>query len=217
MTQDTFTYDVFLSHSSKDKATVGALAERLRADGLRVWLDEWIIQPGDVIGLQMEQGLEQSRTLILCMSENAFGSDWVTLERHTVMFRDPLNTARRFIPLRLDDYKGPDILAQYLYLDWQTPDDAAYARLLDTCHPPPPTDQNALAATNDAPHTTHATADAPATTETVAVAASPKPAPNLILPARSRPSLGAHHSRGPHRKSLGRGGDVGRSARDLGV
>ena len=31
-----FTYDVFLSHNSKDKVTVRRLAERLRAAGLEV-------------------------------------------------------------------------------------------------------------------------------------------------------------------------------------
>jgi hypothetical protein len=31
----------FLSHSAKDKAVVRPLAERLRADGLKVWFDEW--------------------------------------------------------------------------------------------------------------------------------------------------------------------------------
>ena len=35
-----FLYDVFLSHSGKDKPVVRELAERLRADGVRVWLDE---------------------------------------------------------------------------------------------------------------------------------------------------------------------------------
>jgi hypothetical protein len=38
-----FQYDVFLSHSSKDKAIVRPLAERLRKDGLKVWFDEWVI------------------------------------------------------------------------------------------------------------------------------------------------------------------------------
>ena len=33
---DNFKYDVFLSHSSKDKAVVRAVAEALRAEGLRV-------------------------------------------------------------------------------------------------------------------------------------------------------------------------------------
>jgi len=35
-----FDYDVFLSHSSKDKPVVRELANRLKQDGLRVWLDE---------------------------------------------------------------------------------------------------------------------------------------------------------------------------------
>jgi len=36
MSADDFQYDVFLSHSAKDKAVVRPLAERLRADGLKV-------------------------------------------------------------------------------------------------------------------------------------------------------------------------------------
>src|ERR1039457_4829894 len=38
---DEFQFDVFLSHSAKDKAVVRPLAERLRQDGLKVWFDEW--------------------------------------------------------------------------------------------------------------------------------------------------------------------------------
>ena len=77
-----FAYDVFFSHNTKDKPTVRELAERLKQDGLRVWFDEWVIQLGDLVSLKIEQGLEQSRTLILVMSHNAFASEWVTLERH---------------------------------------------------------------------------------------------------------------------------------------
>lgn len=36
-----FDYDVFISHSSKDKPMVRESANRLKQDGLRVWLDEW--------------------------------------------------------------------------------------------------------------------------------------------------------------------------------
>lgn len=39
--EEDFKYDVFLSHSSHDNPTVRAVAERLRSDGLRVWLDDW--------------------------------------------------------------------------------------------------------------------------------------------------------------------------------
>jgi hypothetical protein len=60
-------YDVFLSHSAKDKAVVRELAERLRADGLKVPFhfgirnsDFGFAKPG--------------------MSAHAFGSDWARVE-----------------------------------------------------------------------------------------------------------------------------------------
>ena len=56
-----FEFDVFLSHSSKDEAVVRPLAERLRADGLRVWLDEWEIKPGDSIPTKIEVPLWASK------------------------------------------------------------------------------------------------------------------------------------------------------------
>lgn len=69
-----YRYDVFLSHSSADKPVVRELAERLRAAGLRVWFDEWLIRPGDLISARIEEGLEHAAVLLFCMSANAFGS-----------------------------------------------------------------------------------------------------------------------------------------------
>src|SRR4051812_36790688 len=57
-----FDYDVFLSHSAKDKAVVRPLAERLRKDGVKVWFDEWVLKPGDSIPVKIEEGLERSRS-----------------------------------------------------------------------------------------------------------------------------------------------------------
>jgi TIR domain len=78
-----FTHDVFLSHSAKDKAAVGELAARLQRDGVRVWVDEEQIKPGDSIPAKIEEGLEHSRVLVLRMSAHAFGSDWAQLEAGT--------------------------------------------------------------------------------------------------------------------------------------
>ena len=133
---ESFKYDVFLSHSSKDKTAVRELAERLKKDGLRVWLDAWEIQPGDLISLKIEEGLEQSRTLVLVMSKNAFASEWVTLERHTALFRDPTNQQRRFIPLRLDEAEITETLKQFSYVDWRDRSSEQYAKLLAACLPP---------------------------------------------------------------------------------
>ena len=60
-----FEFDVFLSHSSQDKPLVHDLAERLKADGLRVWFDQWQIRPGDSIPHKIEEGLERGRVACL--------------------------------------------------------------------------------------------------------------------------------------------------------
>ncbi|MGO8931953.1 MAG: toll/interleukin-1 receptor domain-containing protein [Limisphaerales bacterium] len=129
-----FQYDVFLSHSTKDKVVVRPVAERLRADGLNVWFDEWQIKPGDNIPAKIEEGLERSRVLVLCMSANAFGSDWAQLEAGTFRFRDPLNKERRFIPLRLDNAPIKGSLAQFSYINWRAPNrEQEYGKLLEAC------------------------------------------------------------------------------------
>ena len=134
---DDFQYDVFLSHSAKDKAAGRPLAERLRTDGLKVWFDEWVLRPGDSIPAKIEEGLEHSRVLVLCMSANAFGSDWAQLESGTFRFRDPLNKERRFVPLRFDDAPIKGSLAQFLYINWRPADrEQEYAKLLEACQHP---------------------------------------------------------------------------------
>ena len=128
-----FTYDVFISYSSQDKAIVHSLAERLRDDGVNVWLDDWVLKPGDPISLKIQHGLEQSRVLLMCMSNAYFASDWATLEHHTLLFRDPTNEQRRFVPLLLEDCERPDVIAQFLHIDWRVKGDSAYAKLLNSC------------------------------------------------------------------------------------
>ncbi|MDO9300244.1 MAG: TIR domain-containing protein [Anaerolineales bacterium] len=132
---DSLSYDIFISYNSKDKVTVRRLAERLRADGLHVWWDQWEIRPGDSIPLKIEQGLEQSRALVLVMSEYAFASEWVTLERQTALFRDPMNTQRRFIPMLIQNCKFPSTIAQFKYIDYRKKTARAYKELLDVCKP----------------------------------------------------------------------------------
>jgi small GTP-binding protein len=135
-----FPYDVFLSYSPKDKAIVLPLAERLRSDGLRVWLADREIKPrarkaGRLS--KIEAGLEQSRVLVLGMSANAFGSDWPALEAGTFRFRDPLNKERRFIPLQLDKAPIKDSLAQFSCIPWLGEGrEEDYAKLVDACRPP---------------------------------------------------------------------------------
>jgi phosphotransferase system HPr-like phosphotransfer protein/mannitol/fructose-specific phosphotransferase system IIA component (Ntr-type) len=141
-----FDYDVFLSYNAKDGTRVRRLAKQLRTAGVRVWLDKWVIKPGDDIYLAIERGLEASRALVLCLSPAALGSEWVTMERNTVLFRDPSNARRRFIPLLLADCTLPDTLRRYRYVDYRHESGAAFEELAKgLCDPknwPLPTDES---------------------------------------------------------------------------
>lgn len=56
MNTETFTHDLFLCHSSKDKAVVRPLAERLRQDGLKV---EQALAQQAMVALQQKAGPEE--------------------------------------------------------------------------------------------------------------------------------------------------------------
>jgi hypothetical protein len=115
--RQTFTHDVFLNHSAKDKAVVRPLAGRLRQNGLKVWFDEWVLKPGDNIPAKIEEGLEKTRVLVLCMSAHAFGSEWAQLGAGTFRFRDLLIRDRHLVPLQLDSTPIQGSLEQFLHID----------------------------------------------------------------------------------------------------
>jgi len=122
MNTETFTYDLFLSHSAKDKAVVRPLAERLRADGLT----------SNAKGRSLKAKVElQPSAFCLQPCPRAFGSDWAQLEAGTFRFRDPLNRERRFMPTLqpsafilqpLPDASIKGSLAQFLYINWRPAD-----------------------------------------------------------------------------------------------
>ena len=128
-----FKYDVFLSHNSYDKPRVRRLAERLKRSGLRVWFDEWCIPLGGIISIEVDNGLEQSRVLVLCISPTAIASAWVSLERSTAIHRDPTNEGRRFIPILLAHCDLPDALKRYKYLNYSDESDLVFNDLLNAC------------------------------------------------------------------------------------
>jgi hypothetical protein len=138
-----FRYDVFLSHNHANKPRVRRLAERLKAAGVRVWLDEWVVPVASVYdrranqrrsqsaatAAKVDEGLEQSRVLLLCISPAALASGWVALERSTAVHRDPANAGRRFIPLLLGDCDLPGTLRRYKYVDFREESEAAFAEV----------------------------------------------------------------------------------------
>lgn len=116
-----FHYDVFLRYHSSDRDVVRSIAQLLQRKGLKVWFDEWAIQPGDNIADRIEEGLQACHTLLLFLSPAAVQSEWISLERSTISFRDSRSHGRHFIPILLKPCTVPDALSRYSLVHYSDP------------------------------------------------------------------------------------------------
>lgn len=80
-TPDDLEWDVFISHASEDKAEVARpLAEALRAQGVRVWLDAFELKIGDSLRRKIDMGLAKSRFGVVVVSPSFFAKQWPQYE-----------------------------------------------------------------------------------------------------------------------------------------
>ena len=66
-------FDCFLSHNSKDKPAARALAARLRAADIGVWMDEDELRPGVECQPEMETGIRSSRSIAVLIGSQGMG------------------------------------------------------------------------------------------------------------------------------------------------
>jgi hypothetical protein len=66
-------FDVFLSHNSKDKPTVRQLAKALQARGLQVWLDEEQLVPGRPWQEALERVIQAAHTAAVLVGKDGLG------------------------------------------------------------------------------------------------------------------------------------------------
>lgn len=110
-------YSAFISHSSKDKPFARRLHDALQERGVRCWLDEKQILPGDNVPKAIAEGIRIWDKMILCASQNSLKESWwvdhemesaVAKERKLAKSGDLV-----LIPVNLDGYMFGD--------EWQSP------------------------------------------------------------------------------------------------
>lgn len=70
-------WDVFISHASEDKENfVRPLAEKLMAQGLRVWFAESTLRVGDSLRRSIDSGLGRSRFGVVVISPSFLAKEW---------------------------------------------------------------------------------------------------------------------------------------------
>ena len=109
-------FDIMISYSHKDKLLCHQIYEELTKSGYRVWID-FDQMHGNVMDA-MAQAIEQSQTVIICMSENYRKSNYCRAEAQYAFQRQ-----RKMVPVLLQKHYKPDgwlsfLLGQSLYTDF---------------------------------------------------------------------------------------------------
>jgi tetratricopeptide (TPR) repeat protein len=101
---------VFLSHSTKDKQFVQALAAQLEAEKIEPWLCEVDIEFGHNFVAEIEEGLRDADLAVLFWSPEAARSDWTRLEWTSVTAREISESRTRLGVVLLRDCVIPELL-----------------------------------------------------------------------------------------------------------
>ncbi|MDO5836098.1 MAG: toll/interleukin-1 receptor domain-containing protein [Methanobacterium sp.] len=94
---------VFVSHAHEDKERfVSDFARKLNDKGIKVWIDEWEMAPGDsLVDKIFEEGIKDCDSFLIVLSKNSINKRWVKEELNSgVVKRIEKNT--NLIPIIID-------------------------------------------------------------------------------------------------------------------
>jgi formylglycine-generating enzyme required for sulfatase activity len=128
---------VFLCHASQDKPVIRELSRHLVGEGwIDTWLDEKKLLPGQDWRLAIEEAVEDSDIVIICLSSNSVSKEGHVQKElryaREIALEKPEGTIF-IIPLRLDECEVPRGLRFYQWVDYfgENKDDS-YSALIES-------------------------------------------------------------------------------------
>ena len=111
---------VFLSYVREDERIVSHIYDRLLSDGFRPWIDTKDILGGEKWELKIQEAIEQSLCVLVCLSENAVDKEGIFQKEISYALeicKEKLPSDIFLIPLRLQDCQVPRRLRDYEWID----------------------------------------------------------------------------------------------------
>jgi len=97
-------YSCFISYSSKDKDFAARLHTDLQSEGVRVWFAPHDMRIGAKLRPAIDESIRVYDKLLLVLSENSVGSQWVEQEVETALRKErEAGISTVLFPIRLDD------------------------------------------------------------------------------------------------------------------
>lgn len=104
--------DLFISHAGRDKEHyINPLTEALASRNITFWLDNLEIGWGDSIVMKINEGLANSRFVLLCLSQAFLRRPWPEAELGSALSIQNNNGIKRVLPLILNS--KDEVLARY--------------------------------------------------------------------------------------------------------
>jgi TIR domain len=126
------TFDAFLCHNNQDKPAVRILNETLVNGGVRTWLDEKQIQPGDVWQKKLEEIISKIAACLVIVGDSGFGP-WQDQERYAFI-SEFVNRGCKIIPVLIGNATGPPelpvFLRQFMWSDLRKDDGREVAKII---------------------------------------------------------------------------------------
>ncbi len=111
-------WNVFLSYRSINRPWVLNLYDILTELGHKVFLDQYVLIPGNILIEKLEEALEKSQAGILIWSAEARDSDWVKKEYYTLEKKATRDKNFNFIPIRINKVSLPPFADNRIFIDF---------------------------------------------------------------------------------------------------